>query len=74
MNTSEVITRLEQYGDRLLKPAEAVPFLGKAEGTLANQRAAGIGCPFIKDGKTVAYHPRDIAAYIAARRRTPVAA
>ena len=74
MSESEILNRLDQLGDRLLKPREAAPFLAKAEGTLRNERAAGTGCPYIKNGKAVAYHPVDIAQHVRACRRATAAA
>lgn len=74
MNTDEALNRLEFLGDRLLKPEDASPFLGKTPGTLAVIRHKKRGCPYVQDNRAIYYRASDIAEYIKARRVIPAAA
>jgi hypothetical protein len=55
---------------RLLNPRETAELLGRTEGTLAVWRCTRrYDLPFLKIGARVMYHPDDVMAFIAARRR-----
>ena len=57
-----------QATSRLLTTDEAATFLSLKRKTLENWRVAGGGPQFIRAGGRIAYDPRDIEAWIAARR------
>ncbi len=54
----------------LLKEAEAASILSVEVATLRRWRWAGCGPAFLKIGGAVRYDPADLAAFIAAGRRT----
>jgi hypothetical protein len=53
----------------LLSAKEAAAHLGVSEAYLAKLRSEGGGCPYVKIGTRCLYHPDDLAAYVASRRR-----
>jgi hypothetical protein len=57
----------------LLSSKEVSELTGRAEQSLANDRTARRGMPYIKFGKSVKYLFSDVLAYIKARRIDPEA-
>jgi predicted DNA-binding transcriptional regulator AlpA len=58
----------QQAPSRLLTTDEAAAFLSLKRKTLENWRVVGGGPKFIRAGGRIAYDPRDIEAWVAARR------
>jgi predicted DNA-binding transcriptional regulator AlpA len=57
--------RVQAQGQpRLLTPAEAAAWLGRAPATLANWRAAGTGPPHVKEGRLVRYRKSDLESWL----------
>ena len=53
----------------LLNTRQAAKFLGLSRRTVENRRVSGIDSPpYIKIGRSVRYDPRDLDAFLAARR------
>ena len=48
------------------KPPEVAEFLGITEQSLAQDRARGLGPPYIKHGRRVRYRWSDVEAYLSA--------
>ena len=59
---------LEGDPERLLDPKQACPFRGGTEATLARDRWAGTGIPYLKLGRKVYYRAGDVALYVRGRR------
>jgi hypothetical protein len=57
----------------LLTPKETSKLIGRAEQTLANDRAARRGLPYVKERGSVRYLLLDILAHIQSRRIDPEA-
>lgn len=57
--------------ESLLTEDEAALLLGCSPGALRVKRARRRGPPYIKDDRSVRYHPADIAEYVAKRRIVP---
>jgi predicted DNA-binding transcriptional regulator AlpA len=55
---------------RLLKVPEAAIYLAVSVAYLNALRCRGGGPVFVRMGRAVAYHPDDLEAWLAARRRT----
>jgi hypothetical protein len=53
---------------------EAAAALRQKPSTLATWRYEGRGPAYTKSGRTVLYHPRDLARYLQSRRRDPTGA
>ena len=53
------------------KPKEVAEFLHTTEGSLAQDRHAGRGVPYIKHGRRVLYRWDDVAAYLESNRVDP---
>jgi predicted DNA-binding transcriptional regulator AlpA len=58
--------------DRLLNEAEAAAMLGWSRKTLAQRRWRGLPPAHIKIGGSIRYLERDLLAFIAAGRQTPL--
>jgi hypothetical protein len=56
-----------------LSPKETSLLIGRAEQSLANDRCAGRGLPYVKLGRSVRYKISDVLAYTEARRIDPEA-
>jgi predicted DNA-binding transcriptional regulator AlpA len=54
---------------RMLRVPEAATFLGVSGSYLNALRCRGGGSMFVRMGRAVAYHPDDLEAWLAARRR-----
>jgi predicted DNA-binding transcriptional regulator AlpA len=59
--------------DRLLNDQETSQLIGRARQTLANDRSARRGLPYIKIGRSIRYRLSDVLAFIEARRINPEA-
>jgi len=57
----------------LFSPRETSILIGRAEQTLANDRFAGRGLPYVRWGRSIKYKLADILAHIEARRIDPEA-
>ncbi|OPX12490.1 hypothetical protein [Mycobacterium sp. AT1] len=57
--------------DALFLPKDVAEFRHKTEGSLAQERFAGTGPRFIRDGRRVLYRASDLAEYLAANTVTP---
>ena len=57
----------------LLTPKEVAELIARAEQSLANDRCARRGLPYVKIGRSVRYKLADVLSYAAARRIDPEA-
>jgi hypothetical protein len=57
----------------LLTPKEVSELIARAEQSLANDRCARRGLPYVKIGRSVRYKLTDVLAYAEARRIDPAA-
>jgi predicted DNA-binding transcriptional regulator AlpA len=55
---------------RMLSTPEAAHYCGSSSSTLSKLRLYGGGPAFLKLGRRVVYHPDDLDAWLASRRRT----
>jgi hypothetical protein len=62
---------LQADPERLLTDTEAAPFRGGSTATLARDRWANTGMPFLKLGRKVVYRAGDVLAWVSARRVQP---
>jgi hypothetical protein len=62
---------LEKLKDRYLTPKETSELTGINPATLANQRSARRGIPFIKVGRSIRYRMNDILAFMDEHRIDP---
>ncbi len=62
---------LEKLKDRYLTAKEASELTGMNPATLANQRSARRGIPFIKVGRSIRYRMTDILAFMDGHRIDP---
>lgn len=56
---------------RLYSPEEYSEFTGETPKTAGNNRALGLGCPYVKIGGRVRYQGRDIRAHVQSCRIIP---
>ncbi|MCP5138785.1 MAG: DNA-binding protein [Chromatiales bacterium] len=68
MQTNLTLADLQADPERLLTDTEAAPFRGGTTATLARDRWANTGIPFLKLGRKVAYRAGDILAWVQTRR------
>lgn len=71
MQTKLSLADLQADPERLLTDVEAAPFRGGAVATLARDRWANTGMPFLKLGRKVVYRAGDVLAWVSARRVQP---
>lgn len=74
MNANLSLAELQSDPDRLLTDAEVARFRGGSTATLARDRWANTGIPFLKLGRKVAYRAGDVLAWVESRRVAPPAA
>ncbi len=68
MQSKLTLADLQTDPERLLDDTEAALFRGGSTATLARDRWANTGIPFLKLGRKVAYRAGDVLAWIEARR------
>jgi len=61
---------MTDQGHQRLRTGRAADYVGYAESTLEKKRLTGDGPPFIRLGRAIVYDPRDLDAWLAARRAT----
>lgn len=71
MATILTLTDLSTDPDRLLTAEQAAPFRGGSPATMARDRWAGTGIPYIKLGRQPWYRAGDVLAWVSARRVQP---
>lgn len=68
MQTNLSLADLQADPERLLMDTEAAPFRGGSPATLARDRWANTGMPFLKLGRKIFYRAGDVLAWVEARR------
>lgn len=68
MQTTLTLADLQADPERLLEDTEAARFRSGSTATLARDRWANTGIPFIKLGRKVFYRAGDVLAWVEARR------
>ena len=59
---------IDRQIDRAITERELADRWGRSRKSLSNQRSLGIGCPYVKLGRTVRYLMSDVLAFEAAGR------
>ena len=62
--TTRQINRAVAVSTALLTTAEAAAYLNQKPSTLEQHRWQGIGCPFVKIGRSVRYRLTDLEAHV----------